>query len=292
MAAPATGPLHEVPRDGDETGGAALAGGGGQERPVAPRASTDVVVDIRGLETRFGSNVVHKDLDLQIRRGEILGLVGGSGSGKSVLLRQIIMLATPAAGSIRVFGTECVGISAADGDALRRRFGVMFQQGALFSSLTVLENVSVPLIEHTKLPPSVVEELAMMKILLSGLPADAGRKLPKELSGGMLKRAAVARALALDPALLFLDEPSAGLDPVGAAALDDLILQLRASLGLTLVMVTHDLDSLWRVTDRVAFLGEKRILALDSVRALSRSEHPAIMSYFSGPRGRVAREHH
>ena len=176
-------------------------------------------------------------------------------------------------------------------DALRRRFGVMFQQGALFSSLTVLENVSVPLVEHTDLPAKLIEEIAMMKIALSGLPPDAGAKLPKELSGGMLKRAAVARALALDPALLFLDEPSAGLDPVSAAALDDLILQLRESLGLTLVMVTHDLDSLWRVTDRVAFLGERRILELDSMSDLSRSTHPMIVRYFQGPRGRASKEH-
>jgi phospholipid/cholesterol/gamma-HCH transport system ATP-binding protein len=190
-----------------------------------------------------------------------------------------------------VFGVETVGLPEAGADALRRRFGVMFQQGALFSSLTVLENVSVPLVEHTDLPAKLIEEIAMMKIALSGLPPDAGAKLPKELSGGMLKRAAVARALALDPALLFLDEPSAGLDPVSAAALDDLILQLRESLGLTLVMVTHDLDSLWRVTDRVAFLGERRILELDSMSDLSRSTHPMIVRYFQGPRGRASKEH-
>lgn len=248
----------------------------------------EIVIRVRGLKTQFGSHVVHENLDLDVCRGEILGIVGGSGSGKSVLMRQIIMLERPAAGSVKVFGTEVVGLSEKGQNALRRRFGVMFQQGALFSSLTVLENVSVPLIEHTKLPIELVEQMAMMKILLSGLPASAGALLPKQLSGGMRKRAAVARALALDPQLLFLDEPSAGLDPVSAAALDDLILQLRASLGLTLVLVTHDLDSLWRVTDRVAFLGERRILEVAPMEELSRSTHPLIVEYFQGPRARAA----
>lgn len=253
-------------------------------------ATPDTVIDVRGLESRFGSVVVHENLDLQVQRGEVLGLVGGSGSGKSVLMRQIIMLNEPSAGSVKVFDVETVGISEKAGNELRKRFGVMFQQGALFSSMTVLENVTVPLIEHTSLPLHVAEEIAMMKIVLSGLPTDAGAKLPRELSGGMLKRAAVARALALDPGLLFLDEPSAGLDPVGAAALDDLILQLKASLGLTLVLVTHDLDSLWRVTDRVAFLGEKRILEVASMKTLSESKEPLIQKYFAGPRARAAQE--
>ncbi len=248
----------------------------------------DPVIDVRGLETRFGTHVVHRDLSLQVRPGEIIGIVGGSGSGKSVLVRQIVMLMQPAAGSIRLFGEETVGASEATAQRLRTRFGMMFQQGALYSSLTVLENVCVPLREHTRLPGDLIEHMALMKILLAGLPADAAPKLPRELSGGMLKRAAVARALALDPALLFLDEPSAGLDPVSAAALDELILQLRESLGLTIVIITHDLDSLWRVTDRVAFLGEKRILALDSMQALSRSTHPELVRYFQGPRGRAA----
>jgi phospholipid/cholesterol/gamma-HCH transport system ATP-binding protein len=262
------------------------------ETATGEASEAEAVIEVEGLETRFGTTVVHKDLNLRVRRGEILGIVGGSGTGKSVLMRQIIMLNTPAAGSVKVFGTETVGISEKDGNALRRRFGVMFQQGALFSSMTVAENVAVPLIEHTKLPLRTIEGIAMMKIALSGLPPDAGPKLPRQLSGGMLKRAAVARALALDPALLFLDEPSAGLDPVGAAALDDLILQLRASLGLTLVMVTHDLDSLWRVTDRVAFLGEKRIIALAPMKELAESEHPLIRKYFAGPRARAAQQAH
>jgi phospholipid/cholesterol/gamma-HCH transport system ATP-binding protein len=260
--------------------------------PTHEDPATEFVIDVRGLETRFGSHVVHENLDLQVVPGEVIGIVGGSGTGKSVLVRQIIMLANPYRGSVKLFGHETVGIDPEGANALRRRFGMMFQGGALFSSLTVLENVSVPLIEHTKLPLKTVEELAMMKIVLAGLDPDAGAKLPKELSGGMLKRAAVARALALDPALIFLDEPSAGLDPVSGAALDDLILQLRASLGLTLVMISHDLDSLWRVTDRVAFLGEKRILELASMKELSTSAHPLIANYFGGPRGRVAMEQH
>lgn len=251
---------------------------------------TDIVIDITNLKTRFGQVCIHDGVNLQVRRGEILGIVGGSGTGKSVLLRQIIMLNQPAGGSIKVFGQELVGIRERDAKNLRKRFGVMFQQGALFSSLTVLQNIGVPLKEHTKLPSRLINEIAMLKIVLSGLPPDAATKLPRQLSGGMLKRAAVARALALDPALLFLDEPSAGLDPISAAALDGLILQLRASLGLTLVMVTHDLDSLWRVTDRVAFLGEKKIIGLDSMAKLSESDHPLIQKYFSGPRGRVAKE--
>lgn len=257
---------------------------------MASDRAASPIIEVTGLRTQFGPKVVHENLDLQVRPGEILGIVGGSGSGKSVLLRQIIMLTRPAGGSVKVFGTETVGLGEKGQNALRKRFGVMFQQGALFSSLTVLENVAVPLVEHTSLPRDLIEQMAMMKILLSGLPPEAGALLPKQLSGGMLKRAAVARALSLDPQLLFLDEPSAGLDPVSAAALDDLLLQLRASLGLTLVLVTHDLDSLWRVTDRVAFLGEKRILEVASMNELSRSTHPLIIDYFQGPRARVARE--
>jgi phospholipid/cholesterol/gamma-HCH transport system ATP-binding protein len=252
---------------------------------AAPRAP---IIEVRGLRTAFGTHVVHENLDLDIYPGEVLGVVGGSGTGKSVLLRNLIMLMRPAAGSIKVFGTEIVGIDRAGADALRRRFGVMFQQGALFSSLTVLENISVPLREHTDLSPERIRDVAMLKRALSGLQSHAANKYPGELSGGMLKRAAVARALALDPELLFLDEPSAGLDPVGAAALDDLILQLKESLGLAVVMVTHDLDSLWRTTDRVAFLGEKRILEAAPMEQLARSEHPLLTSYFTGPRARVA----
>lgn len=246
------------------------------------------IIEIRGLQTRFGETVVHEDLDLDVARGEVLGLVGGSGSGKTTLLRTMIMLQHPAGGSVRLFGQEVVGIDQAGANALRRRFGVMFQHGALFSSLTVLENVQSPLREHTALDPDTVRELALLKIALAGLPGDAAHLYPRQLSGGMIKRAAVARALALDPALLFLDEPSAGLDPVSAAALDELIVQLRESLGLTVVIVTHDLDCLWRTTDRVAFLGEHKVIGLDNMQALSTAEHPLLRDYFQGPRGRAA----
>jgi phospholipid/cholesterol/gamma-HCH transport system ATP-binding protein len=252
----------------------------------------DHVVRIRGLSTWFGNNCVHKDLDLDIRPREVLGIVGGSGTGKSVLMRHMIMLTTPKTGSVKVLGQEVVGIGESAAVALRRRMGVMFQGGALFSSLTVAENVAVPLEEHTNLTKRQTREIALLKVVLAGLPADAGNKYPRQLSGGMIKRAAVARALALDPELLFLDEPSAGLDPVSAAALDDLILQLRDSLGLTVIIITHDLDSLWKVTDRVAFLGEKKIIGLGSMWELAEHDHPIIQKYFRGPRGRASKEAH
>ena len=250
----------------------------------------DTVIAVRGLRTQFGATVIHENLDLAIRRGEVVALVGGSGSGKTTLLRAIIMLLKPAAGSIQLFGQEIVGISEGAAFRLRRRFGMLFQQGALFSSLTVRENVAVPLREHTRLSAVRIAEIADLKIALAGLPADAGAKLPRELSGGMLKRAALARALALDPALLFLDEPTAGLDPVSAGAFDELVVQLKESLKLTVVMVTHDLDTLWSTTDRVAFLGERRVIGYAPMRELMGVEHPLIRAYFEGPRGRAARE--
>jgi len=250
----------------------------------------ETVIAVRGLRTQFGPTVIHENLDLDIRRGEIVALVGGSGSGKTTLLRAIIMLLQPVAGSIELFGQEIVGINDRVAFRLRRRFGMLFQQGALFSSLTVRENVAVPLREHTRLPAAQITDIADLKIALAGLPADAGAKLPRELSGGMLKRAALARALALDPALLFLDEPTAGLDPVSAGAFDELVVQLKESLGLTVVMVTHDLDTLWSATDRVAFLGEKRVIGYAPMRELTQAEHPLIRAYFEGPRGRAARE--
>jgi len=248
----------------------------------------DLVIEIRGLKTQFGSLVIHENLDLSVRRGEVVALVGGSGSGKTTLLREIIMLTEPAAGSIRLFDHEVVGASRHEALLLSRRFGMLFQRGALFTSLTIRENVATPLHEHTHLSLKSIDEIADLKIALAGLPANAADKYPAELSGGMIKRAGLARALALDPELLFLDEPSAGLDPVSANALDELIVQLKESLRLTVVLVTHDLDSLWRVTDRVAFLGERRVIGYDSIAKLSRSEHPLIKSYFSGPRGRAA----
>ncbi|ADE13654.1 ABC transporter related protein [Nitrosococcus halophilus Nc 4] len=248
------------------------------------------VIQIQNLETRFGEALIHKKISLEVYRGEIFAIVGGSGSGKSTLLREIIMLTSPSAGSIRVFGEELRELDEARAARLQARFGVMFQQGALFSSFTVLENVALPLKEHTQLSSRFITELALHKIKLVGLPLEAACRYPRELSGGMIKRVAVARALVLDPELLFLDEPSAGLDPVSAAALDELILELRASLDLTVVLVTHDLDSLWRIADRAAFLGEKTLLGLDTVAALARSEHRLLQAYFKGPRGRTAQE--
>lgn len=253
-------------------------------------APGEPVIAVRGLRTQFGETIIHDRLDLDVRHGEIVALVGGSGSGKTTLLRAIIMLLKPADGSIELFGQQIVGIGEGAAFRLRRRFGMLFQQGALFSSLTVRENVAVPLREHTRLPVGRIAEIADLKIALAGLPADAGAKLPRELSGGMLKRAALARALALDPALLFLDEPTAGLDPVSAGAFDELVVQLKESLGLTVVMVTHDLDTLWSATDRVAFLGERRVIGYAPMRELTQAEHPLIQAYFEGPRGRAARE--
>jgi phospholipid/cholesterol/gamma-HCH transport system ATP-binding protein len=250
--------------------------------------SPEPIIRIRDLRTQFGSHVIHEHLDLDIPAGEVIGIVGASGSGKSLLLREMLGLVRPAAGSIHVFGCDIIGASPAERMRLSRRLGMLFQQGALFSSLTVRENVAVPLREHTRLDRRRIRAIAEIKIALAGLSARAADLYPSELSGGMIKRAALARALALDPDLLFLDEPSAGLDPVSANDLDELILQLRESLRLTVVLVTHDLDSLWRVTDRVVFLGERRVLGDAPVGELSRSGHPLIRAYFSGPRGRAA----
>lgn len=245
-------------------------------------------VEVRDIRSCFGRTCIHEHLSLTVHAGEILALVGASGSGKSVLLREMILLHRPTAGTVRLFGEDASGLSEAQANRLRRRIGIMFQQGALFSSLTVVENVAVPLREQTALPPALIQEIARLKVALAGLPADAGNKYPKELSGGMLKRAAIARALAMDPDLLVLDEPSAGLDPVSANALDELILQLHESLGLTVLMATHDLDTLWNVAHRVAFLGEKRVLAAAPAAELSRAAHPLLEAYFRGPRGRAA----
>ncbi|HEX5363998.1 MAG TPA: ATP-binding cassette domain-containing protein [Gallionella sp.] len=248
------------------------------------------VIEIRDLNTRFGDAVVHRDVSLSVRRGEIFALVGGSGCGKSTMLREIIMLQPPESGSIRVFGQEVIGLSDEQALPFRRRWGVMFERGALFSALTVMENVAMVIREHTGLEPALVDELAALKIALTGLPADAGQKYPSELSGGMRKRAALARALALDPELLFLDEPTAGLDPLSASGIDELVRYLRDALGLTIMMVTHDLDLLWRVADRVAVLGDGRILGEGTMQELARSEDALIREYFYGPRGRGALE--
>jgi phospholipid/cholesterol/gamma-HCH transport system ATP-binding protein len=253
-------------------------------------AAPEVLIEVRDLVTRFGSTVVHEGVSLSVYRGEVFAIVGGSGSGKSTLLREIVLLDRPVAGSIRVFGHEVLHLRDDEALALRRRWGVMFQRGALFNSLTVHQNVGLPLREHTQLDGRLIDELAMLKILRTGLPASAAWLYPSELSGGMLKRAGLARAIAMDPELVFLDEPTAGLDPLSAGGIDELVLQLREQLGLTIVIVTHDLDSLWRVADRVAVLGERRILGIGSMRELSKAEHPQIREYFYGPRGRSARE--
>ncbi len=247
-------------------------------------------IRVRGLTNRFGAQTVHEGLDLDVRRGEILGVVGGSGTGKSVLMRSIVGLQAPEAGEISVFGQPAIGLT--DAGALRdvrRRWGVLFQGGALFSTLTVAENVQVPIKEYYRqYSKAVLDEIAAYKVVLAGLPADAGPKYPNELSGGMVKRAALARALALDPALLFLDEPTAGLDPISAAAFDALIRELADTLGLTVLLITHDLDTLHTVCDRVAVLADRRVIAVGTIPELIATDHPWIQDYFGGPRGRAA----
>lgn len=250
--------------------------------------TNEAVVEVQELTTRFGAKVVHDRISLRVCRGEILAIVGGSGSGKTTLLREMVLLQKPSSGSVSVFGEEATGLAYAPALALRRRIGVLFQYGALFGGLTVLENVGTPLREHTRLSNALIDEIATMKIGLTGLPPDTGALYPSQLSGGMRKRAALSRAIALDPELLFLDEPTSGLDPATADALDVLVLQLKASLGLTVVMVTHDVDSLWRVADRVILLGDARILGVGTMEEISQSADPRIASFFQGPRGRAA----
>lgn len=250
--------------------------------------SEDIIIEVRGLRTAFGRHVVHDGLDLSVRRGEVLGLVGGSGSGKSVLMNTIIGLKRPDAGEIFFNGQRLGSMSESARRELESSWGVLFQHGALFSSLTVRENVMAPLREHVSMPKRLMSEIADMKIALSGLGPEAGPKFPAELSGGMKKRAGLARALALDPDILFLDEPTAGLDPIGAAAFDMLIKDLSATLGLTVFMVTHDLDSLYTICDRVAVLADKRVAAVAPISELEQNPHPWIQEYFHGPRGRMA----
>jgi phospholipid/cholesterol/gamma-HCH transport system ATP-binding protein len=252
------------------------------------QAAREPVIEVRGLVNRFGDQTVHDGLDLDVWRGEILGIVGGSGSGKSVLLRSIIGLIRPQAGEIRVFGTDVVRASEAELMRLEERWGVLFQDGALFSSLTVLENVMVPMQEHLTLEPAMLRELAALKIAMVGLPPEAGAKYPAELSGGMRKRAGLARALALDPEIVFLDEPTAGLDPIGAAAFDELIVRLQRALGLTVFLVTHDLDTLHAVCDRIAVLADGKVLVSGTMADMMRVEHPWVREYFHGPRARAA----
>ncbi len=252
-------------------------------------SADDIIVEVKGLRNSFGESVIHDNLDLQVRRGEILGVVGGSGTGKSVLMRSIIGLQTPDTGEITVFGEPTIGRDETEATHIRKRWGVLFQGGALFSTLTVAENVQVPLREfYRELPRSLIDEIASYKVVMTGLPADAGPKYPAELSGGMKKRAGLARALALDPELLFLDEPTAGLDPIGAAAFDELIRSLSRTLGLTVFLITHDLDTLYAICDRVAVLAEKRVIAVGTIDELLETDQPWIQEYFKGPRGRAA----
>jgi phospholipid/cholesterol/gamma-HCH transport system ATP-binding protein len=241
---------------------------------------------VRGLVTRFGTQTVHDGLDLEVRRGEILGVVGGSGTGKTVLLRTVIGLQRPTEGEVRLLG-ERVAWDGSTTARLAGRFGMLFQEGALFSALTVGQNIEVPMRERGDVPKALMDELARLKVGLVGLPPDACGKYPSQLSGGMRKRAGLARALALDPEVVFLDEPTAGLDPIGASAFDELILDLRRALGLTVVMVTHDLDSLARICDRIAVLVDKRIV-VGTMAELTADPHPWIQEYFHGPRARAA----
>ncbi len=246
-------------------------------------------IRVRGLSTRFGAEVVHHNLDLEVRRGEVLGVVGASGTGKSMLLRAIVGLAKPAAGTVEVLGRDIARLGAAERREIEARTGVLFQDGALFSSLTVAQNVQVPLKEHTRLPQDVIDEITAVKIGMVGLPPDAAGKYPSELSGGMRKRAGLARALALDPEIVCLDEPTSGLDPIGAAAFDDLVGRLQRTLGITVFMVTHDLDSLWAICDRIAVLAEKHVLVVGPMDVMLRHDHPWVRAYFHGPRARVQR---
>jgi len=248
------------------------------------------VVEVRGLVNRFGAQIVHDGLDMDVRAGEIFGIVGGSGAGKSVLLRSILGLNRPQAGTVRLYGRDITALTRGQMRAVRADYGVTFQQGALFSSLSVLENVQLPMIEHLDLPPDALEELGMLKVRLVGLPADAGAKFPAQLSGGMVKRAALARALALDPQLLFLDEPTSGLDPLSAAAFDELLLYLHGALKLTVVMVTHDLDSIFRTCTRVGVVVEHRMVS-DTLERIVENPDPWIQAYFHGARAQARRRH-
>ncbi|MGP8032871.1 MAG: ABC transporter ATP-binding protein [Steroidobacteraceae bacterium] len=243
-------------------------------------------VEVRGLVNRFGTQVVHDGLDMSVAADEVFGIVGGSGAGKSVLLRTILGLQRPAAGSVHIEGNDITRLSEAQLRPIKARYGVAFQEGALYSSLTVLQNVQLPMIEHLSLPTADLDGLALLKIRLVGLPADAAGKYPAELSGGMVKRAAVARALALDPRLLFLDEPTSGLDPVSAAAFDDLVLYLHQQLKLTVVMITHDLDSIFRTCNRVGVIVDKRMES-DTLEAIVEHPNAWIQAYFHGERARA-----
>ena len=254
-----------------------------------PSSAADAVVQVTDLTMRFGNKLIHQHLDLGVRRGEILGVVGGSGSGKTTLLREMALLQQPSSGSVRIFGYDVAGMDEAQTQGIRRRIGVLFQNGALFGGLNVLQNIGVPLREHTRLSDRLIDEIACIKLALVGLAERDGLLYPNQLSGGMRKRAALARAIALDPELLFLDEPTSGLDPLSADAFDELVLDLKAALDPTVVLVSHDLDTLWRVADRVVLLGEGRLLAEGRMEELARSQDAAVVRFFQGPRGRAAK---
>ncbi len=257
------------------------------------KLTPEIIIRVRNLRNRFGTQVIHDNLDLDVQRGEILGVVGGSGTGKSVLMRSIIGLQDPEEGEITVFGETMIDREENEATEVRRRWGVLFQGGALFSTLTVAENVQVPLREfYPNFSAKLIDEIARYKIHLSGLPAESAHKFPSELSGGMRKRAGLARALSMDPELLFLDEPTAGLDPIGAANFDNLTRSLKETLGLTVFLITHDLDTLYAICDRVAVLADNRVIAIGKIEELLATDHPWIREYFSGPRGRAARLGH
>lgn len=259
---------------------------------AAREKECDVAIRITGLTNSFGDQMVHENLSLDVNHGEILGVVGGSGTGKSVLMRSIIGLQTPDSGRIEVLGESMLD-EAEEDISIRSRWGVLFQGGALFSTLTVAENVMVPLAEfYPGIDRRLRREIALYKIALSGLPAEAADKYPSELSGGMKKRAGLARALALDPDVLFLDEPTAGLDPIGASRFDQLTLELQRTLGLTVFLITHDLDTLHEICDRVAVLADRKVIAIGTIAELLATDHPWIQEYFNGPRGRAAKQGH
>lgn len=247
----------------------------------------DTIIRVTGLVNRFGDHVVHDGLNLDVRRGEIIGIVGGSGAGKSVLLKSIIGLLKPQAGTIEINGRDQSTLEGDEDQVARRDWGVLFQDGALFSSLTVAQNIKVPLREHFQMSDGLMDDLAISKVTMAGLPPEAACKFPSELSGGMRKRAALARALALDPKILFLDEPTAGLDPIGAANFDTLVRELCKSLGLTVFLVTHDLDTIFRVCDRVAVIGDKKVLINAPLEEVVKFDHPWVQEYFGGPRARA-----
>jgi phospholipid/cholesterol/gamma-HCH transport system ATP-binding protein len=244
---------------------------------------SEPIIEVRGLVNRFGAQVVHDGLDMTVVDGEVFGIVGGSGSGKSVLLRSILGLHRPQAGSVKLYDRDITRLTESELRDVKGRYGVTFQAGALFTSLTVLQNVQLPMLEHLRMSPTALDELAMLKVRMVGLPADAARKYPAQLSGGMIKRAALARAMALDPRLLFLDEPTSGLDPISAAAFDELVLKLQQQLKLTVVMITHDLDTIFRVCNRVGVIVDRKMVT-DSLQGIVSHPHPWIAEYFHGQR--------